>query len=76
MTSLQISLPDEVAQSALKEGLLAPEALERLLRELRLARLDAARQRLAEAPLAPMTAEEVQVEIDAYRAEQRRAAGA
>jgi hypothetical protein len=80
MTSLQISLPDEVAQSALKEGLLAPEALERLLRErlreLRLARLDAARQRLAEAPLAPMTAEEVQAEIDAYRAEQRRAAGA
>ncbi len=80
MTDLQISLPDDVAQSALAEGLLAPEALEQLLRErlreLRLARMDAARARLAETPTAPMTAEEIQAEIDAYRGEQRRATGA
>lgn len=77
---LRISLPDDVAQSALAEGLLAPQALKQLLRErlreLRLARLDAARERLAEKPPAPMTAEEIQAEIDAYRAEQRRTAGA
>jgi hypothetical protein len=80
MTNLQISLPDDLARSALEEGLLAPEALEKLLRdrlrELRLARMDAARRQLAETPLAPMTAEELQAELDAYRAEQRRAAGA
>jgi hypothetical protein len=80
MTDLQISLPDDVARSARAEGLLDPEALEQLLRErlreLRLARLDAARERLAATPPAPMTAEEIQAEIDAYRAEQRRAAGA
>ncbi|WP_058556666.1 hypothetical protein [Thiohalocapsa sp. ML1] len=79
MTDLQISLPDDVARSARAEGLLDPEALEQLLRErlreLRLARLDAARERLAATPPAPMTAEEIQAEIDAYRAEQRRAAG-
>jgi hypothetical protein len=80
MTSLEISLPDDIAQAAAREGLLAPEALEQLLRErlrtLRVARLDAARARLDGAPVAPMTAEEIQAEIDAYRAEQRRAAGA
>lgn len=80
MTDLQIALPDDVGQSALAEGLLAPEALEQLLRSrlraLRRARLDAARARLAETPTAPMTAEERQAEIDAYRDEQRRAAGA
>jgi hypothetical protein len=40
------------------------------------ARFAKAREVLAARPLAPMTPEEIQAEIDAYRAEQRRAAGA
>jgi len=80
MTNLQISLPDDIAREAAREGLLSPDALEQLLRErlraLRLARFDVARARLAQAPSVPMTAEEIQAEIDDYRAEQRRAAGA
>lgn len=40
------------------------------------ARFAKARKVLAARPLAPMTPEEIQAEIDAYRAEQRRAAGA
>ena len=80
MTNIQLSLSDDIARAAAQEGLLTPEALELLLRErlrsLRLARLDAARGRLADPPAAPMTIEEIQAEIDAYRAEQRRAGGA
>jgi hypothetical protein len=79
MTHLEISLPDDLAREAAREGLLEPEPLERLLRErlraLRLARLAKARARLGDALPAAMTTEEIQAEIDAYRAEQRRAAG-
>jgi len=79
MTNLEISLPDDVVQAAKNEGLLSPDALEQMLRErlraLRLARLDEARDRLAEAPLPAMTAEEIQAEIESYRAEQRLEAG-
>jgi hypothetical protein len=38
-------------------------------------RLKAAQERLAADPLPPMSVEEVNAEIEAYRAEQRRAAG-
>lgn len=79
MTHLEISLPDDLAREATREGLLEPEPLERLLRErlraLRLARLAKARARLGDAPPAALTTEEIQAEIDAYRAEQGRAAG-
>jgi hypothetical protein len=79
MTNLQISLPDDVAQAAKQAGLLTPDALEQMLRErlrtLQLARLDEARDRLAKAPPPAMTAEEIQAEIDSYRAERRIAAG-
>jgi hypothetical protein len=79
MTNLEISLPDDVARAAKQAGLLTPYALEQMLRErlraLQLARLDEARDRLAHAPLPAMTAEEIQAEIDNYRAEQRVAAG-
>lgn len=65
----------QIARAATREGLPAPDALEQILRErlraLRLARLDAARRRLAQAPGPPMTAEEIQAEIEAYRAEQQ-----
>lgn len=79
MTTVEISLPDTLALEAARAGLLAPDAIERLLRErLRAGRIDrlaGARARLAEAPPAPMTPDEIQSEIDAYRREQRRAAG-
>ena len=82
MTTLEIklSLPDSLAREAQQAGLLAPEALERLVREAlrgrRVERLAKARELLAAAPLPPMTPEEIQAEIDAYRAQARRAAGA
>jgi len=79
MTTVQISLPDQLAEEAAKAGLLDTGRIEALLREelrsARLERLRAARVKLAAQPLSPMTAEEIQAEILAYRAEQRRAAG-
>jgi hypothetical protein len=80
MTRVEITLPDQLAAEAQRAGLLTPEAIERMVREqLRAERIDKlkqARQQLAANPLPPMTPEEIQAEIDAYRAEQRRAAGA
>jgi hypothetical protein len=63
---------------AKKAGLLEPEALQRLVREALLARrvesLAEAREVLAANPLPPVTPEEIQAEIDAFRADVRRAA--
>ena len=81
MTTLQVKLelPDPLAAEAQAAGLLTPEQLERMLREAlrakRVEKLAAAREVLAANPLPPMTPEEIQAEIDAYRAEVRRAAG-
>jgi hypothetical protein len=76
---LKLELPDPLAAEAQAAGLLAPEQVERLLREAlrakRAEKLAAAREVLAANPLPPMTPEEIQAEIDAYRAEVRRAAG-
>lgn len=76
--AVEIELPDTLATQAKKAGLLEPEALERMVREALLARrvevLDQAREALAANPLPPMTPEELQAEIDAYRADVRRAA--
>ena len=78
MTTVQITLPDALAQEAAKAGLLAPEKIADILREQlraeRIERLDAARDKLASNPLPPITTEEIQAEIDAYRLEQRRRA--
>jgi hypothetical protein len=79
MATVQITLPDQLAQEAQSAGLLAPEKIESMLREhLRaqaLERLAAARRTLAAAPMDAMTPAEIQAEIDAYRSEQRRASG-
>lgn len=79
MRTVQITLPDALAQEAASAGLLVPEKLERILRERlraeRIERMKAARTKLAAEPLAPMTPEEISDEIQAYRTEQRRAAG-
>jgi len=76
--NLQIELPDILAKQAQQAGLLEPDVLERMVREALLAKrvesLAQARQVLAANPLPPMTPEEIQAEIDAYRADVRRAA--
>ncbi len=75
MTKIQIELPDSTVQAAQAAGLLTPQALERLLsdalRNRALTRMDAALQKLAADPLPPMSEEEIQAEIAAYRAEKR-----
>jgi hypothetical protein len=79
MTTVQITLPDALAEAAANAGLLAPQKIADILREQlrveRTERLSVARERFASNPIPPMTSEEIQAEIDAYRLEQRRAAG-
>ena len=79
MTTVQITLPDALAKEAANAGLLAPERIAGILREQlraeRIERLSVAREKLASNPIPTMTAEEILAEIDAYRLEQRRAAG-
>lgn len=79
MTTVQITLPDSLAQEAASAGLLAPEKIERILRDRlrndRTERMKSARAILAAEPLVPMTPQEIRSEIEAYRSEQRRAAG-
>lgn len=76
---VKLNLPDSLANEARQAGLLAPEELERLLREAlrarRVERLTAVRESLAANPLPPMTPEEIQAEIDDYRTQVRRASG-
>lgn len=76
--NVEIELPDTLATQGKKAGLLEPAALERMVREALLARrvegVVQARDVLAANPLPPMRPEEIQAEIDAYRAEVRRAA--
>ena len=72
---LKLNLPDRLAQDAAQMGLLNPDSLQTLLREAvrsrRIAQLALARQRVAEAGIVPISLEEIQAEVDAYRAEQR-----
>ena len=76
---LKLDLPDRLAKDAAQMGLLEPDSLQTLLREAvrnrRIAQLAMARQRVAEAGIPPMSLDEIQEEVDAYRAErQTRAA--
>jgi hypothetical protein len=77
--TVEIVLPDALAEEAAQAGLLTPEKIERILRERlraeRVERMRNARDSLAGDPLPPMTPEEINAEIDGYRTEQRRAAG-
>lgn len=72
---LKLNLPDRLAQDAAQMGLPSPDSLEALLREAvrtrRIAQLALARQRVAEAGIAPMSLEEIQEEVDAVRTERR-----
>lgn len=80
MTTLHITIPDALAKEAEAEGLLDPGSIEAILRErlaaARVAKMQASRARAAAGATPPMTAEEIDAEIQAYRAERRRAAGA
>ena len=79
MTTVQITLPDQLAQEVQRAGLLSQEKIERILREQlraeRVGQMQTARKKLAAEPLPQMTPEEIHAEIEAYRVEQRRAAG-
>lgn len=76
MATVQITLPDQLAQEADRAGLLLPERIEALLREqLKIFRVDGLfvameRMQRVEEPAA-MSPEEVAVEIAAIRAEGR-----
>lgn len=79
MTTLELTLnlPDELANKAQAAGLLNSEAIEKLLRErLRKQAGEELRAMLNRAEVSnepPMSEEEVQAEINAYRAERRAA---
>ncbi len=84
MTTVEITLPDQLAEEAKRAGLLAPDAIERMVREAirprALAELEQAMDRMAAVEGPTMTPEEIQEEIRAARAGRRvreaRAAGA
>lgn len=79
MTTLQITLPDALAEEAARAGLLSSDALERLLREQlrreRIAGMQIARARLAAEPMPTASSTEIDAEIAQYRAG-RHASGA
>ena len=75
MTTLEVTLPDNLAREAGEIGLLTSAAIEAMLREAlrqrRVNRLFTAMDAAAQADLAPMTMEEIQAEVNAVRAERR-----
>ena len=79
MTTLEIklSLPDQIADDARAAGLLTPKAIEVLIAEaLRKKAFDellSVADRVEAAGVVPMGMEEINAEIEAYRAERRRA---
>ena len=80
MATVQIMIPDALAKEAAAEGLLEPGAIEAILRErlaaARVAKMQAMRFKLSPSGTPPLTTEEIEAEIKAYRAERRRAANA
>jgi len=76
MTTVEITLPDQLAQEAQEAGLLSPELLAQLLREQlraqRVGQLFSAMDRISAIDEPPaMSAEAVAEEIAAMRAERR-----
>ena len=74
---LKVDLPDSLADKAKAAGLLTPEGIERLLRDaIRRKAFDdflAVADRVEAANIPPMTMEEINAEIKAYRQERRLA---
>lgn len=77
MTTLEINLSDGLADEAKAAGLLTSEAIEQLiaqgLRRKTFERLLSVADRAEAAGVQPMTSEEINAEIKAYRAERRNA---
>jgi hypothetical protein len=74
---LKLSLPDRLAEEAQAAGLLTPAAIESMLREtLRRQHVEELRQAmatLAAVDIPPMSIEEIEAEVKAYRNERRLA---
>jgi hypothetical protein len=75
MTTIQLSLPDDLAQKAAEAGLLSTEAIQGMLREQLRRRagetLRQVRSRMPAEELTPEVEQEVVEAVQAYRAEQR-----
>ena len=79
MATVQITISDARAKEAAAEGLLKTGSIEVILRE-RLAvahvtMMQVTRQKFSTTGTPPMTAQEIEAEMNAYRAERRRATG-
>jgi hypothetical protein len=80
MTKIVIELPEATANAARDAGLLPPQALDRLLTDA-IKRRQAAdsllsiAERVHAAGVEPMSMEEIDAEVKAYRAERRQRAG-
>jgi hypothetical protein len=76
MTTVQITLPDELAQKASQAGLLSPEAMEAMLREQLRRRagdaLHALWERMPKEELTPEIEQEIVEEVRKVRAERRK----
>lgn len=76
MTTVQINLPDELAQKAANAGLLSAEAMEAMLREQLRRRageaLQAMWQHFPQEELTPQIEQEIIEQVRRVRAEQRR----
>jgi hypothetical protein len=79
MTTVQITISDDLAKEAAAEGLLEPGSIEAILRErlaaARIAKMQVTRQKLSATGTPPLTAEEIEAEIQTYRTERGRTAG-
>jgi hypothetical protein len=75
VTTVEITLPDELAQKAASAGLLSPEAIESMLREQLRRRageaLQAMWQRMPQEELTPEIEQEIVDEVRKMRAERR-----
>ncbi len=73
---LKLNLPERLAQDAQAAGLLTPEAVAELLRdELKRRareRLKASLRKIDQTNLPPLSAQDIQIEIDSARRERRR----
>ena len=78
MTTLTIELPDELVEEARTRGLLAPGAMEAMIRDALRRRAVGELFEAADKPLAeespPMTLAEIQEEVNAVRSERRQRA--
>ena len=74
MIRLEITLPDALAQEAAEAGLLSPKNIERILREsLRAERTQRVHAKFDVKPVAPMTPDEINAEIEAFRVKRQHA---